>query len=195
MERLVAKPQVGFMEAVKMGLGRLTDFKSRSRRSEFWWFMLAFIIVQYVVNFILALILPVLPAQIVSLLLWFIPFAVTVRRLHDTGRGGWWVVLSWVASAAYSIYFITSGLMDELQSVNADPTAALKMFTDPVMGGLNAIYLTTALILLIFCVLDGKPETNQYGESPKYKSLYQGFENQTAKSEETQPLQEKEENI
>lgn len=189
MERLVAKPQVGFVEAVKMGLGRLTDFKSRSRRSEFWWFMLAFIIVQYVINFILAFILPVLPAQIVSLLLWFIPFAVTVRRLHDTGRGGWWVVLSWVASAAYSIYFITSGLMDELQSVNADPKTALKMFTDPVMGGLNAFYMATALILLIFCVLDGKPEPNQYGESPKYKRMMDVIDERNDAIEEKNDVQ------
>ena len=171
MERLVATPQLGFMEAVKLGLGRLTDFKSRSRRSEFWWFMLAFIIVQYIINLVLGLLLPVLPAQIISLLIWFIPFAVTVRRLHDTGRGGWWVVLSWLASAAYSLYFIFSGLMDELTSVNADPTAALKMFTDPVMGGLNIFYVLTAIILVIFCVLDGKPEPNQYGESPKYKKI------------------------
>ena len=61
--------------------------------------------------------------------------------------------------------------MDELTSVNADPTAALKMFTDPVMGGLNIFYVLTAIILVIFCVLDGKPEPNQYGESPKYKKI------------------------
>lgn len=171
MKKLIAKPQLGFMEAMKLGLNRLTDFKGRSRRSEYWWFMLAFLIVQYVINWIIEFILPPLPTQIITLLLWFIPLAVTTRRLHDTGRGGWWVLLSWAANAAYSIYFITSGIMDELLSVNADPTTVLKMFTDPVLAVMSIVYTITAIALLVFCLLDGKPEDNKYGESPKYKQL------------------------
>ena len=171
MEKLVAKPQLGFMEAVKMGLSRLTDFKSRSRRSEYWWFMLAFFIAEFIADSILNLFLPLLITQILILLIWFFPFAVTVRRLHDTGRGAWWVVLSWVASAVYSIYFITSGIAESLTTINASPKDALKMFTSPVMSISGTIYVASAIMLIIFCVLDGHPQTNKYGESPKYKKI------------------------
>ena len=33
---------------------------------------------------------------VISVLLWLATLAVTVRRLHDTGRSGWWVLLWFV---------------------------------------------------------------------------------------------------
>lgn len=50
--------------------------------------------------------------------------AVTVRRLHDTNRSGWWIFIILI----------------------------------PIIG---------AIALLVFMVLDSKPESNQYGENPK----------------------------
>ena len=44
MNNVTAKPQLSFGEAIKLASGRVTDFKGRSRRSEYWWFMLAFLI-------------------------------------------------------------------------------------------------------------------------------------------------------
>lgn len=169
MENKIAKPQLGFMEAVKLALGRLTDFKGRSRRSEFWWFMLAFIVASYVVSLILQLVLPLLAAEIIGLLLWSLALAVTMRRLHDTGHSHWWVVVSWVANAAYALYLIGSGAMDTLTSVNANPTAVLDIFKDPLLLVPMLIYYVAALGTFIFCLLDSKPEANQYGPSPKYE--------------------------
>jgi uncharacterized membrane protein YhaH (DUF805 family) len=45
------------------------------------------------------------------------------------------------------------------------------MFTSPVMSISGTIYVASAIMLLIFCVLDGHPQTNKYGESPKYKKI------------------------
>lgn len=59
-------------------------FEGRARRSEHWWFCLLNLVLGFIpiVNFIapLALLLPAL--------------GVCVRRLHDTGRSGWWLLLA-----------------------------------------------------------------------------------------------------
>lgn len=86
-----------------IALKKYATFSGRSRRSEFWYFVLFYLIIYFVLAvvdgftgtfdaksgmgllsalFALALIIPNL--------------SVTVRRLHDTNRSGWWVLLSFV---------------------------------------------------------------------------------------------------
>jgi uncharacterized membrane protein YhaH (DUF805 family) len=81
------------------------DFKGRSRRAECWYFVL-FNFLFYIILYIV--LLPVVAStQIFSqifisvtylyLFLAFIPWlAVVVRRLHDTGRSGWWLSISMI---------------------------------------------------------------------------------------------------
>ncbi len=73
-----------FGQSITTVLTKYADFTGRARRSEYWWFSLFGLIVE----FVLALIDPVL--YIVALLGLIVPsLAVGVRRLHDTGRSGW----------------------------------------------------------------------------------------------------------
>src|SRR5271157_1952447 len=110
---------------------KYAQFSGRSRRNEFWMFTLINILI-YVLLYGagLALVDSGIGKALLGLcaiygLAILIPsLAVTVRRLHDTGRSGWWWFISLV----------------------------------PLVGG---------LILLIFCVLDSEPGTNQYGPNPK----------------------------
>ena len=64
MKRMIAKPQLGFSEAVKLAFGKITQMSGRSRRSEFWWFMLVYVIGYWVLSTIAAFVLPVVEAQI-----------------------------------------------------------------------------------------------------------------------------------
>lgn len=50
MKQIEATPSVGFGDAVKSSLNRLTDFKGRTRRSEFWWTILAYYICVLIIN-------------------------------------------------------------------------------------------------------------------------------------------------
>jgi uncharacterized membrane protein YhaH (DUF805 family) len=91
---------MGFVEAVKSVYGSYAKFSGRARRSEFWWFLL-FYLLAYVVIFVVMAALGTTGAMIGILLLVgfvlasFIPYlAVVVRRLHDTDRSGWWLLLS-----------------------------------------------------------------------------------------------------
>lgn len=167
MENLNVKPQLGFGEAIKLAYGRITDFKGRSRRSEFWWFMLVVLITNMVVGLILSKI-PI-ANTIANAIIMACALSVTVRRLQDTGKSAIWVYVSYLANLVYSLYMYTSGIADNLGSVNPDPTEAIKLFTNPVLAIVGLISLVSSICVIVFCIIDGKPEPNKYGESPKYE--------------------------
>lgn len=72
---------------------RYADFTGRARRQEFWMFILFYIIV----SIVLGIIDSILGMQILGVLFSLgslIPsLAIGARRLHDTGRSGWWQLL------------------------------------------------------------------------------------------------------
>jgi uncharacterized membrane protein YhaH (DUF805 family) len=81
-----------FMQALK----NYAAFEGRARRKEFWFFILFFMISLIVAGIVDTLIgLPIL-SIIVSLGLIVPSISVSIRRLHDTGRSGWWYLLSFV---------------------------------------------------------------------------------------------------
>ena len=80
---------MGLQEAVRTCFAKYFDFEGEASRPEFWWFFL-FVAA---VNFALAIVSHTLSG--VFGLVIFVPLlAVTVRRLHDANRSGWWL-LSW----------------------------------------------------------------------------------------------------
>ncbi|MBQ6063770.1 MAG: DUF805 domain-containing protein [Prevotella sp.] len=169
MERYIATPQLGFKEAVKLAWSRLFDFKGRSRRSEFWWFMLAFYIGYYIVNVIVSSLLPYLPATIVNMVVFSIAIGVTVRRLQDNGHSKWWVILSYILIVALNIYIAQSDVIFELTSVNPNIDNIVGELSSPSISLLSFANMVLSLVIFVFCLIDGKPDANQYGESPKYK--------------------------
>jgi uncharacterized membrane protein YhaH (DUF805 family) len=82
-------------------LKKYADFQGRARRAEYWQFYLLYLIV-YVVLLMLSMSTRGSPlAMVVAALLGVfvlglvIPMlAVGVRRLHDTNRSGWWLLIS-----------------------------------------------------------------------------------------------------
>jgi uncharacterized membrane protein YhaH (DUF805 family) len=86
-------------------LKKYADFGGRARRKEYWMFAL-FNFLIYIAILIFSAILGSIDnslALIGSLLLViyglaiFVPsLAVAVRRLHDTGRSGWWFLIAFV---------------------------------------------------------------------------------------------------
>lgn len=167
MNRFVSTPSASFSDSVRSSLGRLTDFKGRTRRSEFWWTILAYYIFVLIVNLILGVVLPYTATTIIGIILKFLIFGVTVRRLHDTGKSGWWVGVSWIVSIISSIYVMANS--DILMSVNINPEEIMEFASAPATIGITAINTILNIIVIIFCLLDSKAETNKYGESPKYK--------------------------
>ncbi|WP_304152751.1 DUF805 domain-containing protein [Hoylesella buccalis] len=82
MPKLIEKPQPSFPEAVRKGCNRLFDFHGRTRRSDFWWFMLAFMVCNLILTNIWEAFLPPLAAVICNLAVLSLALAITVRRLQ-----------------------------------------------------------------------------------------------------------------
>lgn len=82
-----------FGEAVRSGFEHYAKFDSRASRPEFWWWVLFVILMGIGANLIdLAIGAPVFSA-ITGLGLLLPNIAVSIRRLHDTDRSGWWILI------------------------------------------------------------------------------------------------------
>ncbi len=97
-------PQVSFGESIKICFSKYATFSGRARRSEYWYFVLF--------NFIVGLILSVIPflgwiLGIIYSLATIIPsLAVNVRRLHDIGKSGWFLLLFLIPIIGAIVIFI-----------------------------------------------------------------------------------------
>jgi len=124
---------MGMMEAIQTFFARYTDFKGRSRRSEYWWVVLAVFLVFGVGGFIIGLIAGVAGGgglNVIGYLLFgimglaylaiIIPLiALMVRRFHDLDQTGWlalvFILLSFIpiigllASIGLIVWFAMPG--------------------------------------------------------------------------------------
>lgn len=105
---------------------RYAQFNGRANRAEYWWYAL--------VNICVGLVLYILMAAtssgffLVIYVLWalatFIPsLAVAIRRLHDTGRSGWWWLIAAVPiiGAIVLIVFLASEGTSEANQYGVAP--------------------------------------------------------------------------
>ena len=89
-------------------LSQYADFEGRARRKEYWMFTL-FHGIAAVILVVIDLLLFGDPAFFygVYILGTLIPaFAVSVRRLHDIGKSGWWILISFIPIIGGLIIFI-----------------------------------------------------------------------------------------
>jgi uncharacterized membrane protein YhaH (DUF805 family) len=78
-------------------LKNYAGFSGRARRTEYWMFFLFNLIITSVLNAIsMAMDQGSLLGGIYGLAVLIPGLAVAVRRLHDTGRSGWWLLLGLV---------------------------------------------------------------------------------------------------
>ena len=89
------------------------NFNGRARRKEYWMFFLLHIIIVFVLAFIAGLISPALMIIInIYTLAVFVPIiAVGVRRMHDVGKSGWYILIP--------IYSLILACTDGNQGTNA----------------------------------------------------------------------------
>jgi uncharacterized membrane protein YhaH (DUF805 family) len=170
-----------------MPLKRYAQFSGRSRRMEFWmWvvFVILAVIVLSIVDSLLglggssAMGTGALPGTtgvtgayantrggiltgIFSLAILVPNIAVQVRRLHDTGRSGWWV------GAFYLLYIVfLVGVFALGMSALGAGTPNLAAYG--VIFGLGGLaFLIYAIMLLVFFFLPGTTGPNRFGADPK----------------------------
>jgi uncharacterized membrane protein YhaH (DUF805 family) len=107
-------------------LKKYADFNGRARRKEYWMFYL-FNALIYIAIMIFSAILGSIDNSlaligtlllIIYLLAVFVPgLAVAVRRLHDTGRSGWWLLIALVPFVG-GIIFLVFAVQDSTPGEN-----------------------------------------------------------------------------
>ena len=87
-----------FSEAIKTSLvNKYATFSGRATRSEYWYVVLFGYLLALLIVFLGMIIdspeLIIGLSTVLSLILLVPGLAVCIRRLHDTGRSGWWYLL------------------------------------------------------------------------------------------------------
>lgn len=125
---------MGIGEAIRSALRQYGTFAGRARRAEFWWFVLFVFLVSIGADILDAAIFRPLvwhstagPIADLWTLATFIPsISISVRRLHDVNRSGWWWWL-WlvpVIGIIILIVWFASRGTDGSNRFGADPLAA-----------------------------------------------------------------------
>jgi uncharacterized membrane protein YhaH (DUF805 family) len=84
-----------FSQAIKTCLNKYATFSGRAQRSEYWYFFLFMIVVNIVASVLDSIIFGDIPVlYLIATLALLVPsIAAGVRRLHDTDKSGWWLLL------------------------------------------------------------------------------------------------------
>ncbi len=88
-----------FQQAVKTCFSKYATFAGRAMRSEYWWFALFGLLVNIALSIVDAVIFGFetdnlsLFSSIFSLAIFLPSLAVAARRLHDTDRSAWWLLI------------------------------------------------------------------------------------------------------
>ena len=146
------------------------NFNGRARRTEFWMFTLVHIIIIF-----LSLFLGPLPFILYMLLTIMPAVAVGIRRLHDTGRSGWWILAANVPVlfVIYYYYMVLEGdqganiygdspkesymdrLMNDIDTSSQSSTSSLRQGSvnlselDPVKLFGNETYVQVIIVTII----------------------------------------------
>ena len=158
-------PNTTPIDWAKRPVEKYADFSGRAPRAEYWWYALALIVVFIVLSIIESILgINRMIAGVygpLTVLLWLatlVPtIAVGVRRLHDTNRSGWWLLLPIVP---YALAFVLGGaaMMHGGGAGLGAGTGTAMIFM--LIGAVGAI------VLLVFYCLPSTPGDNRYGPNP-----------------------------
>ncbi|MEJ7685756.1 MAG: DUF805 domain-containing protein [Variovorax sp.] len=108
---------MNFQQAVQTCFRKYVDFSGRGLRSEYWWFVLAYVVAALVAGFIHEF---VYFAVVLAFLLPLV--AAGARRLHDIGKSGWWLLLGLIPVVGLVlIYFMVQPSQPESNEYGAPP--------------------------------------------------------------------------
>ena len=110
-----------YLDALK----KYVDFSDRACRTEYWMFVLFNIVIIIVLAVIEGMLGgPGILANLYSLAVLIPGIAVSVRRLHDTDKSGWWLlvgIVPLIGSLLLLVFFIQAGTPGS-NSYGQDPT-------------------------------------------------------------------------
>lgn len=118
--------QVSFSQAVRMAFDSYCRFQGRSSRSEYWWWVLFVAILSFCIGIIESILGFSMTAVqttsgILSLVLLLPGLGLSVRRLHDIGKSGWWILLGFIPLVGTIILIIWFAQNSQMQDNQYGP--------------------------------------------------------------------------
>lgn len=97
----------GMVDWTKKCLNNYANFSGRARRKEYWLFYLATVILYFVVGILEAILRTKgIIGGLIGLALFIPTLAVTVRRLHDVNKSGWWIFINLIPLIGWIIFTV-----------------------------------------------------------------------------------------
>ncbi|MDO4697902.1 MAG: DUF805 domain-containing protein [Pasteurellaceae bacterium] len=88
-------------------LKKYATFTGRARRKEYWFFTLFNTIIVFLLAILDDTVGTFGAISLIYMLATFLPnLAVAIRRLHDTGRSGWWILICLLPVIGFIIFII-----------------------------------------------------------------------------------------
>ncbi len=103
-----------------------------------------------------------------GILLDMLTIPLTIRRLHDTGRSGWWLLGSIILSVIFfgiACYDLVALFIDASNGT-FNNFGLFSLLMKYIV--LTVVFIIYQIIIIAFCCIDSDPYPNKYGESPKY---------------------------
>jgi len=106
-------------------LHQYADFTGRARRKEYWMFTLVSAIISVVLAIVDNVLATGLLGLLYSLAVLLPSLAVGARRLHDTGRSGWWLLIGIIPLIGWIVIIVFLATEGERQpnAYGSDPKA------------------------------------------------------------------------
>jgi uncharacterized membrane protein YhaH (DUF805 family) len=94
------------MKYLMMGFNNFANFTGRSTRKEYWMFILTTFLITLGLGFVGALVGLELLSSIFSLVALIPSISFAARRLHDTGKSGWWQLLYFIPIIGFIVVIV-----------------------------------------------------------------------------------------
>ncbi|MCB1349494.1 MAG: DUF805 domain-containing protein [Maritimibacter sp.] len=175
---------MGFLGAIGICFRKYVSFSGRAARAEYWWWTLFLIVGSLLYGMVAYTFLSPLQgadletfsmtdlARIIAIgwgfwIVTILPtLAVTVRRLHDTGRTGGWIVVPWILNAA-SLYGAMIARPEAMRALGLDPIKGDPWLGGALMYGAGLVLTILSLNMLIWMLKAGTRGDNYYGPDPR----------------------------
>ena len=154
---------MGFGEAIRTCFAKFATFSGRARRSEYWYFMLFALVVSFGIGVVEGVTHNAhgtgSAGSLASLFLFIPQLTVTVRRLHDTGRSGWWI-------GGFYLYAIGAMMVSFMVVMGPAGRGTKGIEGEIVPAALMLGIVAFAIWMLVLLVRKGTNGANRYGADP-----------------------------
>ena len=170
---------MGFSAAVKTCFRKYATFSGRARRPEYWWFFLFIVLGSVIANIADGVVFGFgtaaeratqVVAPIFSLATFLPMLAAGWRRMHDTGRPGWYLLIPLAVSLALMLGLLLGVFgFAKLEMAGADEEALRSAASGFGIAGVAIamiVQLVLALLIVWWLTRPTQAGTNAYGDEP-----------------------------